>query len=423
MDPVRDTRTKRAAKFPRLHLQCSPSPLATVIVPAASTPELLGACLASLSQFGPREIPFETIVVLDEPLAAVEAPLRDAVRGIKVMASTVRLGVSGALNRGRSLARGELLVTLHDDAEIETGWLEALVESAEAHPEAGAVGSKVLFPDGRLQHAGMILWREGITSPPWVGPPPPPSAFDSMRPVDYCGTSSLLVRAAALDAIGGFDERFYPGYYGDVNLSMALRQLGFIVLYQPKSRIRHHLGSSTTPRFRNFIAGRNHSLFLEKWGSALESHEPFAKEDPGAVERALARAEAFAVAVRRRGAPALDQLAKRNSFDPFLQERHHLEKSLSLQKAYVDHLTKRLEAAESERAVLEAKLVELERELTEHRARSQATESERAVLEAKLVELERELTEHRARSRTFVRLERGWRWTYRTFKKIRRSGG
>jgi GT2 family glycosyltransferase len=388
MNRIKETSAGRAAKFPRLHLQRSPTPLVTVIIPAASTPALLGACLMSLSQFGPREIPFETIVVLDEPVAAVEAQLREAVKGVEVVASTVNLGLSGALNRARSVAHGEFLVTLHDDAEIETGWLEALVECAEAHPEAGAVGGKVLFPDGRLQNAGMILWRDGITSPPWAGQRPSATAFDRMRPVDYCGSSSLLVRAAALDAIGGFDERFYPGYYVDVNLSMALRQLGFIVLYQPKSRIRHQLASSTTPRFRNFIWSRNRLLFLEKWDSVLQDHEPPARDDPAAIQRALARAEAFAEAVRLRGAPALDQLAKLNSFDPVLQERQHFEKSRVLQKAYVIHLTERIDAAEF-----------------------------------KVVELERELVQHRARSRTFASLERGWRWTYRTFQRLKRGGG
>jgi GT2 family glycosyltransferase len=388
MDRVRETSAEGPKKFPRLHLQRSPTPMVTVIIPAASTPELLGACLMSLSQFGPRGIPFETIVVLDEAVAAVESQLRDAVKGVEVVTSTVNLGLSGALNRGRSLARGKFLVTLHDDAEIEPGWLEALVECAEAHPEAGAIGGKVLFPDGRLQHAGMILWRDGLTSPPWAGQRPPPTAFDRMRPVDYCGTSSLLVRAAALDAIGGLDERFYPGYYVDVNLSMALRQLGFIVLYQPKSRIRHHLSSSTTPRFRNFISSRNHLLFLEKWATALESHEPPGRDEPAAVQRALARAEAFARAARLRGAPALDQLTKPNSFDPVLQERQHLEKSRALQKAYVIHLTESIDAAE-----------------------------------IKLVELERELAQHRARSRTFARIERGWRWTYRSFQRLKGGRG
>ena len=127
-------------------------------------------------------------------------------------------------------------MTLHDDAEIEPGWLEALVETADAHPEAGAIGGKAILPDGRLQHAGFILWRDSSSSPPWVGRAPAPTAFDRVRPVDFCGSSSLLVRATAWDTVGGLDERFYPAYYVDTDLCMALRQHRFIVLYQPASR-------------------------------------------------------------------------------------------------------------------------------------------------------------------------------------------
>jgi len=207
-----------------------------VIIPAASTPELLGACLDSLARFGSRHIPFETIVVLNEASRDFEAGLREAVTGMEVVASPVNLGMAGSGNRGRSLARGEFLVTLHDDAEIEPGWLEALVETADAHPEAGAIGGKAILPDGRLQHAGFILWRDSSSSPPWVGRAPAPTAFDRVRPVDFCGSSSLLVRATAWDTVGGLDERFYPAYYVDTDLCMALRQHRFIVLYQPASR-------------------------------------------------------------------------------------------------------------------------------------------------------------------------------------------
>ena len=80
------------------------------------------------------------------------------------VASPANLGMAGAGNRGRSRARGEFLVTLHDDAEVEPGWLAALVQAADAHPEAGAIGSKILGFDGRLQAAGFIIWRNGRTS-------------------------------------------------------------------------------------------------------------------------------------------------------------------------------------------------------------------------------------------------------------------
>jgi len=232
-------------------------------------------------------------------------------------------------------------VILHDDAEIEPGWLEALVETADAHPEAGAVGSKVLFLNGRLQAAGMILWRDAKTSPPWVGETPAPTAFDKLRAVDYCGTSSLLVRAAVWDAVGGLDERFYPVYYVDVDLSMALRQLGFVVLYQPKSRIRHHQGASSTPRFGRFVNQSNRHRFIEKWSAALEEHEPPAQEQPAAIERAMARAEAFASRARQRQIPPLNVGVKSIQFNPAVHEREHLEKSRLLRKAYAAHLLRR----------------------------------------------------------------------------------
>src|SRR5262245_31928630 len=102
--------------FPRINLRRCAAPRVYVIIPAASTPELLGACLNSLALFGPRQIPFETIVVLNEASREVEAGLHEAVSGVEVVASPVNLGMAGAGNRGRSLARGEFLVTLHDDA-------------------------------------------------------------------------------------------------------------------------------------------------------------------------------------------------------------------------------------------------------------------------------------------------------------------
>ena len=331
-----------------IDLPCSEVPRVSIIIVATSNPDLLRACLRSVARFAPGAIPFETIVVLNEAGQDAEAELRATVTGVKVTSSPINLGFAGAGNRGRSLANGEILLLLHDDAEVEAGWMEALVQTADSHPEAGAVGGKVLHPDGRLQSAGMILWRDAYTSQPWVGEAPPAKAFDRLRAVDYCGSSSLLVRAVAWDAVGGLDEKLYPVYFVDVNLSMALRSLGFAVLYQPASRIRHHQGASGNLRFRTFASERNRQVFIEKWGKALEDHEPPMRRSPPAVERAIARAEAFAVECRRKGPPAIAQLARRAAFDPIVQERRLYEASRVFQKAYVEHLTEALERAEAE---------------------------------------------------------------------------
>jgi O-antigen biosynthesis protein len=337
-----------------IDLPCSGAPRVSVIIVANSNFDLLRACLRSVARFVPSAIPFETIVVLNEADVGTEAELRAMVRGVQVASSPVNLGFAGAGNRGRSLGRGEFLLLLHDDAEVESGWMEALVQTADLYPEAGAVGGKVLHLDGRLQNAGMILWRDAYTSPPWVGEAPPPTAFDRVRAVDYCGTSSLLVRAAAWDAVGGLEEKLYPVYYVDVDLSMALRKLGFVVYYQPASRIRHHQGASGNPRFRAFANQRNRQVFVEKWGTALDAHEPPKRQSPSGVERAIARAEAFAAQCRRKAPVAIAPLATQEAFDPVLQERQHYERSREFQKAYVAHLT--------------YLLAEIERDLPEFRA-------------------------------------------------------
>ena len=323
-----------------LQLPRSPAPRVSIIIPATSI-DLLHACLRSIARCGLSKIPYETIVVLNEARDQDAARLREAVTGVHVVSSPFNLGLAGSGNRGRDLARGELLLLLHDDAEVEPGWMEALVETADSHPEAGAIGGKVLDPDGRLQHAGMIVWRDATVSD--VGNPTAPDAFGSVRAVDCCGSSSLLVRSAAWDLVGGLDERFHPVYYVDVDLAMALRAQGFVVLFQPGSRIRHHRGASSTRRFGQFLYNRNRLQFIEKWGAALYAHEPRVGRLSAATERAIARADAFGRGrIGLKPAAGLSP-APRPPFDPILQERRLAEWSRTIQKDYVDHLSGQLD--------------------------------------------------------------------------------
>jgi GT2 family glycosyltransferase len=327
-----------------LSLPLSDTPRVSIVIVAASAPTYLASCLRALERNAPATIPFETIVVLNEWPAAAEAGLRAAWSGIRIVASPVNLGLAGAGNRGRSLARGEYLILLHDDAEVEPGWMEALIETADTHPEAGAIGGKVLHPDGRLQGAGGILWSDATTARPWSGKTPPATAFDTLRAVDFCGTSSLLIRTTAWDAIGGLEERIHPLYYVDVDLSMALRQLGFAVLYQPRSRIRHHQGVSSDQRFRRFATERNRAFFIEKWRKALEQQRPRGSSQTD-IDLAIEAAQAFAVECRRQGPPRLQSQPR--FLDPSAHERFHYELNRDFQRDYIAHLTTLLDARET----------------------------------------------------------------------------
>jgi GT2 family glycosyltransferase len=365
----------------------SSTPRVSIIIPASSRLDLLRECLGSLARFGPAGLRYETIVVLNEADETTKAQLNKTVTGVQVVASRVNMGLAAAGNCGRSLARGELLVLLHDDAEIEPGWLEALVQAADEHPEAGAVGSKVFFPDGRLQAAGMIVWRDGSTSPPWVGEVPPASAFPELRPVDQLASCSILVRAGAWDAVGGLDERFFPLYYVDIDLSMALHRLGLVRLYQPASRIRHHQGASSTPRFRSFLIQRNRRLFAEKWGSALSEFAPPGRDSQTAVEQALARAEAFAEACRHRE-PLTIRARPPQVLDPVAKESLYVEKGRKVQREYVDYLSGALDKAVGERDAWRERCLAREDKLRELRARVRslsALDSADAAVKADLI--------------------------------------
>ena len=325
-----------------IEVRWSPTPRVSIVIPSTSDPDLLCACLRSLSRFAPADIPFETIVVLNQSNAGLEATLARTVCGVRFLSTQANLGMAGSGNRGRSHARGEFIVTLHDDAEVEAGWLEALVEAADAHPEAGAVGGKVLSLDGRLQSAGMILWSDALTSTPWCGKTPPASCFDRLRAVDYCGSSSLLVRASAWDAVGGLDERFYPAYFVDVDLSMALRRIGLVVLYQPKSRIRHHQGASGSGRFRAFISGRNRQPFIQKWADDLQHFEPPGRNSPEAIARAMERAENFAASRKGAGIPLERPKKEEAPFPTAFHDQLHIEKRHDLYRAYHAELSRKL---------------------------------------------------------------------------------
>jgi hypothetical protein len=167
------------------------------------------------------------------------------------------------------------------------GWLEALVETADRHPDAGAVGSLILFPDGAIQEAGSIAWSDGSTLAVARGHTVEANPYTFLRPVDYCSACSLLVRRAAWEALGGFDPSYFPAYYEDVDLCFGLARMGLRVLFEPRSRVIHYEGaSSTTPR-KLFLMLRHRETFRRKWSGELAECEPAAPTDPPAVARAV----------------------------------------------------------------------------------------------------------------------------------------
>src|SRR5436190_22220932 len=131
-------------------------PVSSVIIPLFNKADLTRACLAALIGATPADL-YE-VVVVDNGSTDDTAALLDQLDGdVTIIRNPQNLGFARACNQGALAARGEYLVFLNNDTEPEPGWLEPLIGTADANPRVGAVGSKLLYPDGRLQHAGVWI--------------------------------------------------------------------------------------------------------------------------------------------------------------------------------------------------------------------------------------------------------------------------
>jgi O-antigen biosynthesis protein len=269
----------------------------SVIIPVFNKVEFTFQCLRSLL----REIKGDDteIIVVDNGSTDETRELLSHFEGlVRVVENELNRGFVDACNQGAEVARGRLLVFLNNDTFVLPGWLDALVETVERDPRAGAVGSLFLYPEGRIQEAGAIVWSNGEAFHYGWGRSPDDRRFTFAREVDYCSGASLLIRKELFERLGGFDRRYAPAYYEDADLCMGVRSLGYKVIYQPHSRLVHYEGATagrdTRTGFKQYQV-INREKFYEKWRDTLaREHQA---EDPSRAEQAANRKWATQVAV------------------------------------------------------------------------------------------------------------------------------
>ena len=260
-----------ASAIPPVRLRTSGRPDVSIIIPTVLRADLLVECLASIAAHVDPAIQYEVIVVVNDTVEAARR-LADRVEGVTLHATGANVGFAAACNAGARLAGGSWLVLLNDDTRVQAGWLEALVSTARSRPGIGAVGSRMLFPDGRLQEAGSLVWADGSTI--GIGRLAMGHERTATRRVTYCSACSLLVPRHAWLAAGGLDEGYHPAYYEDVDFCLRLQALGLDVVYAPGSVVEHHEASSSQPDYRLFLFAWNKQRLARKWRSTLGAFEP-----------------------------------------------------------------------------------------------------------------------------------------------------
>jgi O-antigen biosynthesis protein len=259
-------------------------------------------CLDALRRPGASPLGTELVVVAN----GTPPDQLDSLTGhddVVLVVNEVNLGFGAGCNQAASVARAPLLVFLNDDSTVEEGCIDALVRTASSDPEIGAVGSRIIAVDGTLQEAGSVLWRDGSAAHVGEGLPPGSDAYVDPRDVDYASANGLLVTRRAWNVVGGFDERFSPAYFEDVDLCLALAAHGFRTRYEPQARVIHRGSQSTSSVYRGFLLTRNQRQLVEKWGGALDRFGPPPAKDSGPIFDAAVQRAVIGAASRH---PAFD---------------------------------------------------------------------------------------------------------------------
>lgn len=265
-------------------------PLVSIIVLNLDKAVLTLQCLYFLKQ-NPSAIETEIIVVDNGSKDEDFALLSRHACGAKIVRVGVNRGFGEGNNIGAEQACGRYLVFMNNDVFVKDGWLEPLVDVVEADASVGAVGAKLLYPDGRLQEAGAMLSVCGTAVQRGKFLDPRSSIFNRTQPVDYCSAALLLVRAEAFHSVLGFDLSWDPAYYEDADLSFKLRTIGLKTVYAHRSEAFHlEHATSSDEKMRDFlrnIVATNRLKFVQRW--TQDNPPPFHREPGIALDQRPSR--------------------------------------------------------------------------------------------------------------------------------------
>lgn len=270
--------------FEPFSLPTAEHPDVSVIIPIHNKLPWTLACLRSIAAHAPKAT--IEVIVIDDASTDGSSDVLAQVDGLRLIRNAENLGFIGSCNAGADAARGRFLLFLNNDTQVTHGWLDTLVQAHHEERDCGIVGSRLVYPDGRLQEAGGLVYADASAWNVGRFERRDDPRYLYRRDTDYVSGASLLIERALFAQVGGFDARYAPAYCEDMDLAFSVRAANKRVIYEPGSVVVHCEGiSSGLDPFAGVKQYQtiNRAKFVDKWSDALQR-----QPSPGTpVEKAL----------------------------------------------------------------------------------------------------------------------------------------
>jgi GT2 family glycosyltransferase len=221
-----------------------------ILILSWNAPQAALSCVHHVTQ--QRRAPDHVLVVdngsEDDTIERVARHFSD----IEIIRNSRNLGFGSGMNVGiRALqaksSPPDIVVLLNQDTEVDPDWLEAIIAPFE-DPKVGAVGSKIRYPNGALQHAGVTIeWPRAVVhhvggqgQEQGDGDDDGDGNYDEQRTYDAVTGAAIALRLSTLEEVGLFDPEYSPAYYEDIDLCWRIRQANYQIIYAPNATLIHH---------------------------------------------------------------------------------------------------------------------------------------------------------------------------------------
>jgi len=257
----------------KINFTYAENPKVSIIIPVYNQIHYTYACLVSILE-NTESFDYE-IIIADDVSTDATKEIDKFVSGLVIARNESNQGFLKNCNNAAKKARGEYIFFLNNDTTVQKDWLPPLIRLLESDESIGMVGSKLIYPDGRLQEAGGIIWSDGSGWNYGRCDDPNKPEYNYVRDVDYISGAAIMLSRKLWEEIGGFDERYAPAYCEDSDLAFEVRKRGLRVVYQPLSVVTHFEGVSNGTDVNGTGLKRyqveNNKKLQEKWSEEFKN--------------------------------------------------------------------------------------------------------------------------------------------------------